>query len=163
MARKSKVAVSAEEAMAFAALKRALADGRVLAFTDPRVVNKPHSPAYSPTDVYAPPLVLFGASVTLLISFGVLQWIAAMMCVTFLWAFVQPPIVRWRAKLRARRIAFATPEGLKLMWSIGGMAVMLKDWPDRICVAPKGDWRAFSIDYLVDLDEARQHALSSGR
>jgi len=140
----------AKETVAFAALRRAYRDGRILVFTDPRVVNRPGSPAYSIYDVYAPPLILFGASITLLAAFGLLEWIAGMVFAIFVWAFVQPPIVRWRANRRARVIAFATIEGLKAHWALGGFAVALKDWPERNCVAPKGDWRSFATDYLVD-------------
>lgn len=140
----------ANEVAAHAALARAYGDGRILVYTDPRIINRPGSPAYSIADVYVPPLVLFGASITLLIEFGMLVWIAGMVFVILFWAFVQPPIVRWRAGRRAKRIAFATPEGMKAHWALGGFALVLKDWPDRNCVAPKGDWRAFATDYLVE-------------
>ena len=140
----------APDSVAFAALSRAYRDRRILVFTDPRVMNRPGSPAYSIYDVYAPPLILFGGSITLLAAFGLREWIEGMVFTIFVWVFVQPPIVRWRAGRRARAIAFATVEGLKAIWALGGFAVALKDWPERNCVAPKGDWRAFATDYLVD-------------
>jgi len=148
MARKS--GTEAPETVAFAALRRSFADRRILVFVDPRVANRPGSPSYSVTDVYAPPLILFGASITLLISFGALYWIIGMMGVVLAWAFVQPPIVRARAVARARRIAFASPAGFKAVWALGGFAVALKDWPERNCIAPQGDWRRFAADYLID-------------
>jgi hypothetical protein len=140
----------ASETVAFAALRRAYQSGRILVFTDPKIVGKPGTPAYSVTDVYAPPLILFAAGITLLATFGLLHWIIGMTVVILIWAFVQPPIVRWRAKKRARVIAFSTLDGLKAMWALGGFAVALKDWPERNCIAPKGDWRSFATDYLVD-------------
>jgi hypothetical protein len=140
----------ASETVAFAGLRRAYADRRILVFVDPKVANRPGSPSYSVTDVYAPPLILFAASITLLATFGLLHWIIGMMVVVLIWAFVQPPIVRWRAVQRAKRIAFASLDGFKAMWILGGFAVALKDWPERNCVAPTGDWRVFAADYLVD-------------
>jgi hypothetical protein len=139
-----------KEAVAFAALVRAYAARRILVFTDPKVVNRPGSPGYSVTDVYAPPMVMFGASITLLAAFGLLEWIIGMVFAITIWSFVQPPIVRWRAGRRARAVAFASLDGLKRCWAQGGFALVLKDWPDRSCVAPEGDWRAFATDYLVD-------------
>jgi len=140
----------AKDGVAFRAMRRAYQDGRLLVFTDPKVVNRPGAPSYSITDVYAPPMIMFGASITLLAAFGLLEWIAGMVIAILIWGFVQPPIVRWRAGRRARLIAFSTVEGLKAHWALGGIAIALKDWPERNCVAPKGDWRAFATDYLVD-------------
>jgi len=139
-----------KEAVAFAALARAYAARRILVYTDPKVIGRPGSPAYSVIDVYAPPMVMFGASITLLTAFGLVEWIVGMLGAILIWSFVQPPIVRWRAKRRARAIAFANPDGLKRCWALGGFALVLKDWPERHCVAPTGDWRAFATDYLVD-------------
>ena len=145
-----KPGTQAAESVAFAALRRSYADRRILVFVDPKVANRPGSPAHSATDVYAPPLILFGASITLLLSFGVLQWIVAMLAAVLVWAFALPPIVRWRAQRRARRIAFASAAGFKSIWALGGFAVVLADWPERSCAAPHGDWRTFAADYLVD-------------
>jgi len=138
------------ETVAFAALRRAYSSGRIIVHTDPKLVGRPGTPSYSVIDVYAPPLVLFGASITLLAAFGLIEWIAGMVFAVLFWSFVQPPIVRLRAKRRARQVAFGSIEGLKVSWAIGGLALVLKDWPERNCVAPKGDWRSFATDYLVD-------------
>ena len=100
-----------KEAVAFAALARAYAARRILVYTDPKVIGRPGSPAYSVIDVYAPPMVMFGASITLLTAFGLVEWIVGMLGAILIWSFVQPPIVRWRAKRRARAIAFANPDG----------------------------------------------------
>jgi hypothetical protein len=161
MARKPKNP-RASESVAYAGLCRAYASSRILVFVDPKVANRPGSPAYSITDVYAPPLILFAAGITILATFGLLYWIIGMMVVILVWAFVQPPIVRWRAVGRAKRIAFASLEGFKATWVLGGFAVALKDFPERNCVAPHGDWRAFATDYLVDaVDAAAQTTASS--
>jgi hypothetical protein len=138
------------ETVAFTALRRAYESGRILVYTDPRIHGRPGTPSHSLIDVYAPPLVLFGASITLLTAFGMLEWIIGMVITILFWSFVQPPIVRYRAKRRAKAIAFASIEGLKVSWAIGGLALVLKDWPERNCVAPTGDWRGFANDYLVD-------------
>ncbi len=132
------------------ALSRAYADGRILLFTDPKTVARPGSPAYSEVDVFAPPLVLFVSSLTLLFTFGMLEWIVAMVGVLGYQMLAQPRIVLWRAHRRARRVAFAAAANLEALWKVGGIAVALKDWPERNCVAPGGDWRAFAIEYLVD-------------
>jgi hypothetical protein len=139
-----------DETVAFTALQRAYASGRVLIYTDPKIVGKPGTPSYSVIDVYAPPLVLFAASITLLAAFGLLEWIAGMLVAILIWAFAQPPIVRLRAVRRAKAVALGSLEGMKVSWAIGGLALVLKDWPERNCIAPKGDWRGFATDYLVD-------------
>jgi len=138
------------ETVAFAALRRAYQTGRILVYTDPKIVGRPGTPSYSVIDVYAPPLVLFGASITLLAAFGLLEWIIGMAIAIGIWSFVQPPIVRMRAKRRAKLVAFGSIEGMKVSWAIGGLALVLKDWPERNCVAPAGDWKSFATDYLVD-------------
>jgi len=138
------------ETVAFAALQRAYETGRILVYTDPKVVGRPGTPSHSVTDIYAPPLVLFAAGITLLTAFGLLEWIIGMVFAIGVWAFVQPPIVRFRARRRAKRIAFGSIEGMKVSWAVGGLALVLKDWPERNCIAPKGDWRSFAADYLVD-------------
>ena len=153
MARRPKTPRAAES-VAHAGLCRAYANKRILVFVDPKVANRPGSPAYSVTDVYAPPMILFAASITVLAAFGLLQWIIAMMIVILIWAFVQPPLVRMRAVARAKRIAFASLEGWKATWALGGFAVALKDFPERNCIAPGGDWRAFATGYLVDAVDA---------
>ena len=150
MARRGARPSKEQETIAFAALQRACQSGRVLIYTDPKIIGKPGTPSYSVTDVYAPPLILFAASITLLAAFGLLEWIVGMILAVGVWAFVQPPIVRWRADRRARRVVLASVEGLKISWAIGGLALVLKDWPDRNCVAPWGNWRDFAHDYLVD-------------
>ncbi len=157
MARKAKNP-RASESVAYAALCRAYANKRILVFVDAKVANRPGSPAYNIVDVYAPPLILFAGGITVLATFGLLQWIIAMMVAIAIWAFVQPPIVRWRAVRRAKRIAFASLEGWKVTWGLGGFAVALKDWPERNCIAPTGDWRAFATDYLVDAADAAEAA-----
>ncbi|HEY1720078.1 MAG TPA: hypothetical protein VGG27_02450 [Magnetospirillaceae bacterium] len=140
----------ASESVAYAGLCRAYGNQRILVFVDPRVANRPGSPSYNAVDVFAPPLILFAASITVLATFGLLDWIICMMVVILFWAFVQPPIVRWRAIRRAKRIAFASLEGFKAVWVLGGFAVALKDFPERNCIAPAGDWRGFASEYLVD-------------
>ena len=148
MARRA--AQKTNETVAFAALRRAYDSGRIIVHTDPRVVGKPGTPSYSVADVFAPPLVLFAGSITLLAAFGLVEWIIGMVIAVLVWAFVQPPIVRWRANRRARVVAFGSIEGMKISWAIGGLALVLKDWPERNCIAPGGDWRGFAVDYLVD-------------
>ena len=152
MARKA--SQRAAEGVAYAGLCRAHANKRILVFVDPKVANRPGSPSYSITDVYAPPLILFAASITVLATFGLVHWIIGMMVVILIWAFVQPPIVRWRAVRRAKRIAFASLDGFKAVWALGGFAVALRDFPERNCIAPMGDWRSFATDYLVDAVDA---------
>lgn len=141
--------VPADE-VAFAALRRAHEEGRIVLFTDAAVICQPGSPAYSVIDVFAPPLVLLASSITLLFAFGMLQWIVGLVFVLLYQAFVQPRLVLWRAHRRAQRYALAHLVNLKLFWESGGIAVALKEWPERNCIAPQGDWRVFAADYLLD-------------
>ena len=54
------------------------------------LIGRPGTPSYSVIDVYAPPLVLFGASISLLAAFGLLHWIIGMAIAIGIWSFVQP-------------------------------------------------------------------------
>ncbi len=113
-------------------------------------MNGPGSPGYSVTDVYAPPMVMFGASITLLAAFGLLEWIIGMVFAITIWSFVQPPIVRWRAGRRARAVAFASLDGLKTLLGAGRLRAGAEGLAGSQFAAPEGDWRAFATDYLVD-------------
>lgn len=162
MAERGKRRAVPGDEVAFAALQRAHAEGRIVVFTDAAAISLPNSPAYSAIDVFVPPLVLMASSITLLFAFGILEWIAGLIGVLLYQAFVQPRLVLWRAHRRAQRYALLHLGNLKLLWESGGIAVALKDWPERNCIAPDGDWRMFAADYLLDRDEVSSAAGGMG-
>ena len=146
------------EAVAFEALKRAHMDGRVIFFTDPKVLNHPGSPVYSPVDVFAPALVLMASSLTLLFAFGLIEWMVALVLVLLYQIYAARWFVHWRLHQRTVRAVLIAPYNLNLMWRMGGLAIALKAFPEKNCIAPNGDWKEFSGNWLVDLDRQDDQA-----
>jgi hypothetical protein len=134
------------------ALKRAYAAGRIVFYTDPHLVARPGSPAYNPLDVYAPPVVLMAGSLAFLFAFGLIEWIVALVLVLLYQVYGAPRVVHWRVQRRVVDAALRHPHNLKVFWEMGGMAIALKDWPERNCFAPGGDWRAFVGDCLSEAE-----------
>lgn len=133
---------------AHAILLRARAADRVELFSDPAVLNRPGSPVFSPLDVYVPPVVLLASSLTLLFAVGLIAWLVALVLVLGYQMYLARRVVEWRLHRRTVRAAFAGPQNFALLWNLGGIAIALKGWPERNCVAPAGDWRKFVADYL---------------
>lgn len=132
------------------ALQHAHAQGRIIFFTDPHILARPGSPVYNGLDVFVPPLVLMVSSLTLLFAFGLLEWIIALVLVLLYQVYGAPHVVHWRMHRRAVEAVLHNPHDWQLLWDTGGIAVALKDWPERNCVAPDGNWRQFATEYLVD-------------
>ncbi len=138
---------------AHAALRRAHAAGRLIFFTDPRVLARPGSPVYNGLDLFVPPLVLMASSLTLLFAFGLIEWIIALILILLYQVYGAPRLVHWRTHQRAVEVALQNLHNFQLLWSIGGFAVALKDLPTCNCVAPTGDWLSFVDDYLREAAE----------
>ncbi len=138
------------ETVAYEALRRAHMMGRVVIFTDAHILNRPGSPVYSPLDVFVPTLVLMASSLTLLFAFGLVQWLVALVLIVLWQAYGARYFVEWRLHRRTVTAVVRNLYNMKLLWQMGGIAVALKDWPEKNCVAPFGDWQAFAGDFLID-------------
>lgn len=139
-------------AEAHARLCKAYAAGRIAFFTDRSVLARPGSPVYNALDVFVPPLVLMASSLTLLFAFGLLPWIIALILVLLYQAFLAPHLVHWRLHRRSVAAILHHSHNLKLLWDSGGLAIALKDWPEKNCRGPLGDWRAFVQQYLEETE-----------
>jgi hypothetical protein len=139
---------------AHAALRQAYAAGQIVFFSDPRILARPGSPLYNPLDVFVPPLVLLASSLTLLFAFGLVEWIVVLILILFYQVYGAPRVVHWRVHRRAIAAVLQGPRTLQILWGIGGLAVALKRWPERNCIAPNGDWCGFAADYLIKDDSA---------
>jgi hypothetical protein len=131
------------------ALKKAHAAGRIVIFTDSRVLARPGSPLYNAMEVFVPPLVLMASSLTLLFAFGIIEWIVALMIVLLYQLYGAPRVVNWRVHLRAVRAALNSPQNFQILWEMGGLAIALKDWPEQSCAGPTGNWRAYCAEFLI--------------
>ena len=136
--------------VAHAALGRAHAEGRVRFVTDARSHSHPGSPVWSGLDVFVPPVVLLTSSITLLLTFGLAEWIVAVTGVLIWLGFGAPRLVVHRMRRRAMRLALLGPEGLERLWRHGGFAIVLADHPEYHCAAPADDWRLFAADHLME-------------
>ena len=128
---------------AFETLRRAHADGRLSLFIDAYALNRPGSPVYSPLDVFAPPMVLLASSLTLLFAAGIIAWMIALSLILAYQIVAARRVVEWRLRRRTVSAALASDYNFALLWGMGGLAIALKAWPEKNCVSPKGDWRAF--------------------
>ncbi len=142
--------------VAHEALKQAYAVGKIVFFTDSRVLARPGSPLYSVLEVFVPPLVLMAGSLTLLFAFGLLEWIIALVLILAYQLYGAPQIVNWRVHRRAIDAILRNPHNLQVLWAMGGLAIGLKDWPEQSCVSPQGDWRAFCAEFLIVPEAAEQ-------
>ena len=138
------------EDVAYEALRRAYITGRIVIFTDARVLNRPGSPVYSATDVFVPTLVLMASSLTLLFAFGLMQWLVTLVLIMLWQAYGARYLIEWRLHRRTVEASVRNLHNMRLLWALGGIAVALKDWPEKNCVSPFGDWQAFVGDYLID-------------
>ena len=145
------------EHVAYDALRRAYTENRIVFFTDPQVLNRPGSPVYSAIDVFAPPLVMMGGSLTLLFAFGLLEWMIALLFVLAYQLYGAKYLVEWRMHRRTVKALMRHPYNLSMLWKMGGIAIALREWPERNCVAPQGDWRHFVGDWLMEADENTEH------
>ena len=147
----AKTQPSISENVAFEALRRAYADKRVIFFTDPKQLSRPGSPVYSPIDVFVPSLVLMASSLTLLFAFGLLEWMVALLLVLLYQIYGAHYFVQWRLHERTERAILIAPYTLNMLCRLGGIAIAIKAFPEKNCVAPKGYWKQFCADWLVDL------------
>lgn len=146
----SKAAPTPPEALAYEALCRSHREGKIIFFTDPQVLNRPGSPVYNPVDIFAPSLVLMASSLTLLFAFGLVEWMVALVFVLVYQVYGARYLVEWRLHRRTVRAVLTNPYNLKLLWEMGGLAVALKDFPEKNCIAPNGNWRAFCGEWLIE-------------
>jgi len=144
------------EDVAYEALRRAHAAGRVVIFSDAHVLNRPGSPVYSPIDIFAPTLALMGSSLTLLFAFGLLPWIIALVLILLWQVYGARYFVEWRLHRRTVQSAVRNLQFMRVLWHMGGIAIALKDWPEKNVVAPYGDWRAFVGDFLIDIEASQE-------
>lgn len=138
------------------ALRKAHAAGRVVFFTDSRILARPGSPLYNVFEVFIPPLVLMASSLTLLFAFGLVAWIVALVIILLYQLYGAPHLVNWLVHRRAVAAALNNPQNLQILWDMGGIAIALKDWPEQTCVGPRGDWRAFCGEFLIVPDPIEQ-------
>ncbi|HXP96813.1 MAG TPA: hypothetical protein VN809_08885, partial [Telmatospirillum sp.] len=103
------------------ALRKAHAAGRVVIYSDSRVLARPGSPLYSALEVFVPPLVLMASSLTLLFAFGVIEWIVALLVVLAYQLYGAPQIVNWRVHRRAVEAALKNPHNFQVLWDMGGL------------------------------------------
>jgi hypothetical protein len=85
----------------------------------------------------------------LLFAFGLLEWIAALVVILLYQLYGAPRVVGWRVHRRAITAALNSPQNFQILWNLGGIAIALKDWPEKSCVGPKGDWRVFCAEFLI--------------
>lgn len=136
--------------IAYEAIRRSHMAGRIVIFTDANVLNRPGSPVYSTVDVFAPPLILMASSLTLLFAFGLVQWIVALVLIMLWQAYGARYFVEWRLHRRTVEATVRNMHNMRMLWEMGGIAIALKDWPEKNCVSPYGDWRSFAGDFLID-------------
>lgn len=134
------------------ALRKAHAAGRVIIYSDARILARPGSPLYSVFEVFVPPLVLLASSLTLLFAFGLIEWLAALVMILLYQVYGAPRVVNWLVHRRAVVAVLTNPQNLQILWEMGGIALALKDWPEQSCIGPRGDWRAFCGDFLVEAE-----------
>jgi hypothetical protein len=138
------------------ALRKAYAAGRIVFITDSKILARPGSPLYSALEVFVPPVVLMASSLALLFAFGLVEWLASLVAVVLYQLYAAPLIIAWRVHRRAVAAALNNAHNMQILWQMGGIGIALKDWPERNCTGPKGDWRAFCGEFLV-VPEAAEH------
>lgn len=143
--------ISEEEA--FALMQKAFAAHRMTLFTDPAILNRQGSPLFNPLETFAPLLILLASSMTLLLAFGLVEWIIGLALVLVLQTFVIKKLNEWRFHRRAVRMALSSLYNFRLLWSMGGLVLALKDWPGKNCVAPGGNWKSFVAHYIGESPE----------
>jgi len=146
----AKAAALPRDDVAHAAIRHAYDGGRLQFYTDQRLLGRPGSPVYNGLDVFVPSLVLFASSLTLLFAFGMLHWLVALSLVLLYQIFGAPRLVHWRLHRRCVQAVLRNPYNLTLLWGLGGIAMALKDWPEKCCIAPSGNWQAFARDFLME-------------
>ena len=112
---------------AYEAIRRAHAQGRIVFFTDPLVLNRPGSPVYNPVDIFAPTVVLMASSLTLLFAFNMLTWIVALVFVLLYQVYGAKHVVEWRMHRRTVAAVLLNGHNFRLLWETGGIAIALKD------------------------------------
>jgi hypothetical protein len=138
-------------------LKQAYASGKVVFFTDPRILARPGSPLYSPLEVFLPPLVLMAGSLVLLFTVGLIEWIVVLILILIYQMYGAPRVLNWRVHQRAVEAVLKNPHNLQILWTVGGLAIALKDWPERACVSPRDDWATFCDEFLRQPEEPEQY------
>lgn len=131
-------------------LRRAYAEGKVVVFTDLKVLARPGSPLHHPLDIFAPLLIMLVSSLTFLFAFGLLEWIFTLAAILLFQLYGAPRWMAWRVRQRAIDALLKNPHNLHVLWMMGGLAFAPKDWPEQTCVGPYGDWISFFYEYFPD-------------
>lgn len=126
-------------------LSGAITSGRVLFYTDSRILDANDSPVRNQWDHLAPLLgLMFLALVILLATGEVGIGIVAMTFGVLIHLYGNRHLVAWLIRRRTMALMLNSPGNWMAMWQRGGIALVLKDTPEPPCLAPQGDWRKFT-------------------
>lgn len=126
--------------------------GLVTLATDPAALARPGSPVHSEWDSLGPLLLLMLGNLGVLVFTGLAGGIASMAVSVPVLLLGLRRWVAYRIGQRATALLRAGPEALDALWGGGGVALILRGPRPQSCLAPKGNWRRFVRDTLVQAE-----------
>jgi hypothetical protein len=106
-------------------------------------LNRTGSPVFNPWENVVPLLGLLLGSLAIM-PFNLVAGTIAMVGAMFFFAFLVRPWVARRLRERTIQAMLKNAHNWQLIWSYGGVVVVLRDNPRIGVVSPAGNWRTFA-------------------
>jgi len=142
--------VSETEHRAHDKLRQGWLDGHVVVHVDFNHLNRGNSPVHNFADNMAPLAVMVIGSLMLLVSVGMAAGAVALVLTCLIYIFLVRPWAARRLRLRVEAMVMDTPEGLKQLWALGGLALGLRTRPKVGVTAPKGSWSRWAEENVPE-------------
>ncbi|SDH59649.1 hypothetical protein [Roseospirillum parvum] len=136
--------VTPEERKLHLRLSEAWTDGHLEVHADYNHLNRAGSPVYSVQENAAPLVLLLAIALLVLFAVGLAAGTMVLIFNSLVFVFLIRPWLAHRLRQRAIAQAMNSPEGLKRLWAVGGIAMNLKGRPNAGVAAPTGDWARFA-------------------
>jgi hypothetical protein len=139
-----------EEADLHERLRAAVLTKQVEIYTDQRMLDFQGSPVHNSWDHIIPLMTLMILALAILLATGVAIGIVAMTLGALIHLLGIKYFIAWRIRGRTIGYVLQSAAHWNQVWTLGGMAILIRSGGEPPCYAPRGDWRKFVRRTLFD-------------
>jgi hypothetical protein len=131
-------------------LRAAVLTGQVEIYTDQRMLDFQGSPVHNSWDHLIPLTALMLLALAVLLATGVAIGIVAMTLGALIHLLGIKYFIAWRIRTRTIAYVLQSAAHWRQIWTLGGIAILVRDGGEPPCYAPRGDWHKFVRRNLYD-------------
>lgn len=139
-----------EEAELHERVRAAVLTRQVEIYTDQRMLDFQGSPVHRAWDHLMPLMVLMLLALVVLLATGVAFGIVAMTLGALAHLLGIKHFVAWRIRSRAIAYMLESAAHWNHLWQLGGVALYVPGGTEPPCLAPRGDWRKYTLRNLAE-------------